>query len=80
MKRMRNWDKLVPTAEQIRASKRWMNFSEEARERAYMFFLLGHETFDLNMKESFMASAKRLTDLCAYCSVRSDQSLIIDAK
>ena len=80
MKPLRNWKRMVPTAEQIRASKRWQNFAEEARERAYTFFMLSHDTFDINLKESLMTSCNRLTDLCAYCSVRADQSLIIDAK
>lgn len=80
MKRLRNWNKLVPTAEQIRASKRWQNFAEEAKERSYMFFCLAHETFDIDLKIGLMTSSRRLGEIHGYCCARADQSLIIDQK
>lgn len=80
MKRMRNWDKLVPTAEQIRASKRWTNFADEAKERSYIFFCLAHETFDIDHRASLMISSRKYGDIFGYCAVRAEQSLIIDHK
>jgi hypothetical protein len=80
MKRIHNWHKMVPTEQQIRASKRWIDIAQKAHDTSELFFRLAADVPSPLMCEGLINIMNRYYKIAHYCQLRSDMSLIVNEK
>jgi hypothetical protein len=80
MKRIHNWHKMVPTAQQIKSASRWSKLSAAALETSDMFFKLASEVKGPGLVHDLIETMNRYYKISRYCGTRSDMSLIVQDK